>query len=255
MFFLLSKTLYYLVMPLTIVVGCYLLSVLLRPLVWRRRIGIAGLVLLFFFTNDFVANEVMKAWEEDARPYAGMRKYRLGVVLTGTVIPELAPDDRVYFAKGADRVIHTVQLYKLGIIERILVSGGSGRLVDVSEREADRFREVMLFMGIPDSAIYIENVSRNTHESAVAVRDILDELGYASEDCLLITSAFHMRRSMACFRHEGMAPDSFAVDYYAHGGTYYLDSFVVPKLEALVIWHKLVKEWVGFVAYWIAGYV
>jgi len=255
MFFVLSKTVNFLAMPLTVICGCLLLSLLLKNEKWRRRLRVGGILLLFFFSNEIIANETMKAWEIRTKAYSSMRKYKLGIVLTGTVIPQLTPNDRVYFQKGADRVIHTVQLYKLGLIEKILVSGGSGRIIDIQEREADRFKEVMMLMGVPDSVIMLENETRNTHESAVEVKKILTRLGYKSNDCLLITSAFHMRRSLACYRKAGLSLDSFTTDFYAHNGVYYFDAFLFPKVEALVIWHKLVKEWVGFTAYWFAGYV
>lgn len=255
MFFFLSKTLSYLVMPLTLVAVLLLGSGVVRNKTWQKRLLWAGLILFFFFSNDFIANEVMKRWEIDARRFEGMRKYKLGIVLTGAAIPQLEPDDRVYFGRGADRVVHTVQLYKLGLIEKILVSGGSGRVIDIQEREANRFREVMMLMGVPDSVIMVEDWTRNTHESAQEVKKILNAKGYTSEDCVLITSAFHMRRSLACYRKVGLPLDDFSTDFYAHGGTYYPDSFVLPKLDALIIWHKLVREWVGIAAYWIAGYI
>jgi uncharacterized SAM-binding protein YcdF (DUF218 family) len=255
MFFVLSKTLNYLVMPLTIIVACFLLSLVLKNNTWRRRLRIGGIVLLLLFSNEFIANELMKRWEVKARAYSSMDDYKLGIVLTGAVIPQLKPDDRVYFQKGADRVVHTVQLYKLGIIEKILVSGGSGRLIDIQEREADRFKEVMVLMGVPDRVIMLENQTRTTHESAVAVAGIVGELGYTSDACLLITSAFHMRRSLACYRKAGLRLDSFTTDFYAHHHTYHFDAFIVPKLDALIIWHKLVREWVGLLAYRVAGYV
>jgi uncharacterized SAM-binding protein YcdF (DUF218 family) len=255
MFFFLSKTLNYVAMPLTIVVGCLVLSLLLKHNAWRKRLRWMGVILLLFFSNEFIANELMKAWEVDTPAFNRMHKYKLGVVLTGTVIPQLKPDDRVYFQKGADRVVHTVQLYKLGLIDRILVSGGSGRLIDIGEREADKFKEVMVLMGVPDSVILLENETRNTYESAREVKKMMDFLGYGSDDCLLITSAFHMRRSLACYRKVGLPLDTFSTDFYAHGGDYYFDAFFLPKLDAFVIWHKLVKEWVGLTAYWVAGYI
>lgn len=255
MFFLLSKTLSFLVMPLTLIAVFLLSSQLVRQLRWKKRLLWTGLALLFIFTNEFLANELMKAWEVDTRAYNTMKNYKVGVVLTGTVIPQLKPDDRVYFSRGADRVMHTVQLYKLGIIEKILVSGGSGRIIDIKEREADRFKEVMVMMGVPDSVIILENRTRNTYESAQEVKEILDGLHYSANDCVLITSAFHMRRSLACYRKAGVEMDTFTTDFYAHNGTYYPDAFFIPKLDALVIWHKLFREWVGFIAYWFAGYV
>ncbi len=255
MFFFLSKTLNYLIMPLSVVFIMLLVAGLVRSARLRQRFFWGSIILLFVFSNEFLANELMKAWELDAIPYRDMRQYKVGVVLTGTLIAGLEPDDRVYFGRGADRVVHTVQLFKLRLIDRILISGGSGRLVDIQEREADRFREVMIMLGVPDSAIVVENESRNTHESARAVSRILTARGFAPEDCLLITSAFHMRRSLACFRKAGWPLDYFSTDFYGHQGTYYPDAFLIPKLNALVIWQKLVKEWVGLVAYRLAGYV
>lgn len=255
MFFILSKTLSYLVMPLTIVVGLLLVSRLVRAERWRKRLLWAGLVSLFIFSNDFIANELMKSWEVETIAYSGMRKYKLGVVLTGAVIPQVKPDDRIYFSRGADRVVHTVQLYKLGLIEKILISGGSSRILDIREREADSFKEAMVLMGVPDSVIMVENETRNTYESAREVKNILETLRYSANDCLLITSAFHMRRSLACYKKAGIGMDTFSTDFYAHRNGYYPDAFFIPKVEALVIWHKLVKEWVGLIAYWFAGYV
>ncbi len=255
MFFILSKTLNYLVMPLTIICTCLLLSVFLRQEIWKRRFFLLGVGLLLFFSNEFIANECMLGWEVKTRAYADMHQYKLGIVLTGAVIPSLTPDDRVYFQKGADRVVHTVQLYKLGFLEKILVSGGSGRLIDIQEREADKFKEAMVLMGVPDSVIILENETRNTHESAVEVKNMLDSLGYEARQCLLITSAFHMRRSQACYRKVGLMVDNFTTDFYAHPRTYSFDSFLFPKMEALIIWHKLVREWVGYIAYRLAGYI
>jgi uncharacterized SAM-binding protein YcdF (DUF218 family) len=255
MFFILSKTLNYLVMPLTIICALFLVSLFVRNKVWKKRFFIGGIALLLFFSNDFISNEFMRAWEVETKPYNSMHRYQLAIVLTGAVIPELRPNDRVYFQKGADRVIHTVQLYKLGLIEKILVSGGSGRLVNINEREADKFKEAMIVMGVPDSVIMVENETRNTGESAVEVKKIVSKLRYRNEDCLLVTSAFHMRRSLACYRKAGMDIDSFSTDFYAHPRVYYFDAFFFPKIEALVIWHKLVREWVGYAAYKVAGYV
>lgn len=210
--------------------------------------------MLLFFSNDFIANEVMRAWEVETRPIASLKKYKLGIVLTGTTMNHF-PDDRVYFAKGADRVVHTVQLYKAGLLEKILISGGSGRLIGESEPEANKFRKVMVLMGVPDSAIMIENETRNTAESAQEVKKILEAGSFKASDCVLITSAFHMRRSLGCYRKAGIDLDSFSADFYSSVGDYTIDAFLIPKIEALSIWHKLAKEWVGFVAYKMAGYL
>jgi uncharacterized SAM-binding protein YcdF (DUF218 family) len=254
MFFFLSKILYYLVMPLTLVCICLLFALITKNKMWKKRLFIAGVAMLLFFSNDFLANEVMHAWEIETRPIATLPKYKLGIVLTGTTMNRL-PDDRVYFNKGADRVTHTIQLYKEGHLEKILISGGSGRIIGEAEPEANKFKKVMIMVGIPAHDILIENETRNTAESAEQVKKILVDRGYQASDCVLITSAFHMRRSLACYRKAGVDLDTFSTDFYSYPRDYHLDAFLIPKIEAVVSWHKLVKEWVGFAAYKIAGYV
>lgn len=256
MFFILSKTLNYLVMPFVVVCICFVLSVLVRNPLWRKRCFRTGFVLLFFFSNDFIANEMMMAWEPDTVAYKDIPKnYEWGIVLTGVTESEREPADRVYFSKGADRVTHTVQLYKLGLIKKILVTGGSGRLIQLHERESVQFRDAMLLMGVPEQDIVLEANSRNTHENAVEVKKIIDSLHIKPSQCLLITSAFHMPRSIACFRKVGMDIDYFTTDFHSHPRQFTPDVWLVPRVEAFLIWHRLIREWVGIGAYKIAGYV
>lgn len=254
MFFVLSKTVSFLAMPLVIVCILLILSWIIRR--FRKPLFWTGLGLLLFFSNDFIANSVMRAWEVDPIAFNDLDTARTwGIVLTGTTIPRLQPGDRVYFQRGADRLLHTVQLYKLGYIRKIIVSGGSGMLISEGIPEADELASVMRLLGVAAKDLVIENTSRNTHESAVEVAKILEARHIDSRQCLLITSGFHMRRSMACYRKGGLEPLPFSTDFYAYPPVYTPDTFLIPKLEALIIWHKLFKEWVGLTAYWVAGYV
>ncbi|MEJ7646894.1 MAG: YdcF family protein [Chryseolinea sp.] len=255
MFFILSKTLNFLAMPFTVVCLTVLFAWLVKNPKLKQKLLILALTMLIFFSNDFISNEIMQAWEIDTQSYSSLSPHELGIVLTGTTMPLLKPDDRIYFARGADRVTHTVQLYKLGLIKKILISGGSGRLIEEDEPEANKFQKAMVLMGVPENDIILENATRNTYESAIAVKPMLDSLNYVPNDCLLITSAFHMRRSLACYRKAGLNIEPFTTDFYAHPTNFYPDSLLEPKLDAMLIWHKLAKEWMGFIAYKVAGYI
>lgn len=241
-------------MPLVLVSILLLLSALLRNNRWKKRLFWVGLSSLFFFTNDFIANEVMLLWEIPPTPYASITKtYEYGILLTGVTRNDLQPDDRVYFSSGSDRLIQTVNLYKRGVIKSVLISGGTGRLLTEGRREADGLYETMKLMSVDTALIIVENKSRNTFESAVNVKKNIPAI--ESKKLLLITSAFHMRRSRACFKKAGVAVECFSTDFYTHPRYFTPDVLFVPKSEALVIWHKLFKEWAGMVAYWVAGYV
>ncbi len=255
MFFILSKTLNYLTMPLVIISILFLLSWILRNTKWRSRLFKIALVLLLVMSNDFLANEVAKVWELPATPLHEIKKeYAVGIVLTGVTKGNMTPDDRVYFQRGADRVIHALQLYKTGIIKKILISGGSGSLLERNRQEADEIADALQLMGVLREDIIIENRSRNTHESAAAVKATLLNF-YAPQDCLLITSAFHMRRSRACFKKVGWPVDTFTTDFLSHERKFTPDVLFIPRAEALLNWTIISREWVGIISYKVVGYI
>lgn len=254
MFFVLSKVLNFLTNPLVIVCALLLFSMIIRNQRRKTRLFWIAFSLLLFFSNDFIANEVMGAWEVPATPYAEVKQqYDWGIVLTGVTMNDRMPDDRVYFQHGADRVVLAVELYKKGIIKKIMISGGSGRLLTAARKEADELLKAMVLMGVYPNDIRIENNSRNTHESALRVGELLRD--DRDSKFLLITSAFHMRRSLACFKKVGFAVDSFSGDFYSHPRYFTPDVLFVPKAESIMIWQKLFKEWTGIVAYKAAGYI
>jgi uncharacterized SAM-binding protein YcdF (DUF218 family) len=237
------------------ILGFILTGFLIKKKALTKRFFIAGVVLLLFFSNGFIANEVMSLWEVEATPYSEIeRRYTWGVVLTGVTLNDKKPDDRVYFNHGADRVTHTVDLYKRGIISKILISGGIGRVLTIARPEADEMFKAMKLMGVPDSVMVIENQSRNTYESAINVKEFFKRAN-SRDTVLLITSAFHMRRSMACFTKAGLPTKAFSCDFYTHPTTLTPDELLVPKAEAILTWQKLFKEWLGMLAYKAAGYI
>jgi uncharacterized SAM-binding protein YcdF (DUF218 family) len=255
MFFVLSKTLSYLLKPLVIICACLVLSLVLKNARWKKRLLVISTVMLLFFSNEFIMNEVMRAWEVRVTPFNEIhRKYEFAVLLCGAAKSEVGPRDRVYIALAADRINHTLQLYKLGFVRKIMISGGSGRLIDTGDREAEQLSSLLQLMGVPAADIIIENNSRNTHESAVEVRRILQDIT-TPQNCILVTSASHMRRSAACFEKVGWPMDQFSTDFLCHYRKFTFDVLFIPKMEAFTSWHTLLKEWTGYIAYWIAGYV
>jgi hypothetical protein len=64
-----------------------------------------------------------------------------------------------------------------------------------------------------------------------------------------------MRRSLLSYRKSGLALDSFSTDFYSHERIFAPDALLIPQLDAMVKWQKLIKEWVGIVAYKISGYI
>jgi uncharacterized SAM-binding protein YcdF (DUF218 family) len=210
--------------------------------------------LLIFFSNSFLSNEVVLLWETPVTKFSEVKNYEWAILLTGITKYDVGPKDRVYFNRGADRVVHTVQLYKEHKIKKILVSGGSGRLNAPDEIEGEEVKKALLLMGVPDSVIIVEGASRNTHESALASKKILEEEQNKSK-CLLVTSAYHMKRSVMCFEKVGVTVDPFSTDFISYHRKFYFDIIFIPSLEAFLNWQTLFREWTGVIAYKLAGYI
>ncbi|MGK7394962.1 MAG: YdcF family protein [Candidatus Cyclobacteriaceae bacterium M3_2C_046] len=258
MFFILSKILLFLIKPLNWVIILFGLGLWLKHSVWRKRALVASFAILLFFTNGFLINELLKAWEVEPVAIAALDQYDTGIVLTGVTDAEMKPRDRVYFHKGADRVTHAATLYKAGKIKKILISGGIGKVLEDEDdvAGADNIARFYDMIGIPSEDVIIENKARNTYESAKFCHEILTSTYPEGGRHLLVTSAFHQRRAKACFDKAQVQVTSFSCDFHTgRGDDFNPLGLIMPDVGALGKWDILFKELIGIAAYRIAGYL
>ncbi|MCR5886461.1 YdcF family protein [Hymenobacter sp. J193] len=254
MFFLLSKLLSVALLP---VVWLVLLAVAAvfdwRP-EWRRRWRYALLALVLVSTNLALANEAMRAWELPAVRLSQLPTHDAGVLLTG-ITNQREPNDRVYLATGADRLMHTIWLYRAGKIKRIIITGGSGRLRGpvASRSEAQELAVLLRLAKVPTSAILLENQSHNTRENALFTRQLLARHPDI-KSLTLITSAFHQRRALGCFRQVGLNATPFPADFRSVDRSIGLDYWLIPSVDALELWTQLLHEISGYLTYKLLGY-
>ena len=242
-------------MPYTQMCIWFLLAVFLKNIKWKRRFLILGICYLLFFSNRFITNEIFLLFEIPPVPMEEVSNdYEVGIVLGGVTNLEKLPKDRVYFHKGADRITHAVQLYKMGKIKKIMVTGGSSNLINTEFKEGDNLFNFLVLTGVDEVDIIIENQSRNTHENAVLSSQIL-ELKYPTQKHLLITSGFHLRRALLCFDKTDLKVDGFSADFYSHERSFALDIMLVPDPKSFSDWQIIIKELLGLITYWIVGYI
>ena len=255
MFFILSKTIYYILMPQVWILLLLLFAVFTKNERWRKKAVIITLLLFFIFSNNFLINEALLLWEKKPVPIASLDDAQTAIVLTGVTNSKKTGADRVYFGRGADRVLHTVQLYKAGKVNKILISGGSGSITGKDVPEADQLKKVFVYCGVPETDILLENESRNTYESAQLCSKLIHRLNM-NEKFLLITSAFHMRRSKDCFRKAGLSTAIYPVDYYTRDrkNTLTPDNWLIPSSDAMSKWALLMHEITGYITYKVMGY-
>lgn len=238
-------------MPVTLIVLAFLLSWFYKK--YSRFFFLMALALLLLFTNRFLANALIRWWEIPPTLISNVPSYQVGIVLGG-ITTDKDPRDRVHVSGAADRILHAIQLYRAGKIEKILISGGTGKILKDSIPEAILLKKILLLSQIPEQDILIESSSRNTHENALFSAEILKEK-YPSQKYLLITSAFHMRRARACFEKIGLSVDPFSVDMRSDKNEYTPDVLLIPVSGAIGNWEIMIKEWLGMLAYQISGYI
>jgi uncharacterized SAM-binding protein YcdF (DUF218 family) len=253
MFFLLSKILDFLLQPILWILLFLGIGLWLKSSERRKPFLVFAFALLLFFTNPFLINEAWLAWEIPPTPLKNVAVYDAGILLTGVTNSEKSPHDRVYFNKGADRVLHTLLLYRRGNIGKIIISGGSGAILKKESTEAAELKKVLLLSGVPDSVILVEDKSRNTRENALFTKKLLAKHPEIRKT-ILITSAFHMRRAEGCFRKAGLEPTVFATDFYGNNRKFTPDNLLLPQENALANWSRLLHEMVGFLMYKALGY-
>jgi uncharacterized SAM-binding protein YcdF (DUF218 family) len=96
--------------------------------------------------------------------------------------------------RGAD-------LYLQGWSRLLIFSGGLGNLTlgVWTEPEADKFARIARDMGVPESAILIENASTNTGENIRFTRKLLEARGLDPHSFIVVQKPYMERRSLATF--------------------------------------------------------
>ena len=96
------------------------------------------------------------------------------------------------------RLVECVRIHRLIAGSKIILSGGA---VYDSSPEARTFAKVAAILNVNTRDIVLDDVSRDTEEQAENIRSIVGR-----DRFILVTSAYHMPRSMAIFNKAGLKP-------------------------------------------------
>lgn len=242
MTFFLSKFLLFIIRPLVWITVLALYALFSKNKRYQRKSLITAIVLLFFFSNKFILGEVAY-WYEPKSPI--LAHYDIGLLLGG--FSSYNNETKSLKAQfSGDRLMQTIKLYHQKKIDRILMSGGSGSLLEKGLPEAIYTGEFLKSINIPDSAIIIEKDSRNTKENFEYAARILKGLNKPDAKILVITSAWHIPRTKLIAEKQGLKN----IDYYPTNSlrdNYSFEDYLLPQASAVNGWELLLKEWVGYV--------
>jgi uncharacterized SAM-binding protein YcdF (DUF218 family) len=251
MFFILSKTVGALIYPsrvITLLAVAGLILLCTRFARAGRRLLIASLVLVVLLGVLPVGQALMRVVEQRFPRWAETGPPTGIVVLGGAIEPgRSAALGMVSLNDNAERMTEVARLARRYPDARIVFTGGSAALVSSAPPESAFVLELFESFGIPRSRVTLEERSRNTRENAIFTKALIDPK--PAERWLLVTSAAHMPRSVGVFRNIGFPVEAYPVDWRAS------DWRGVPwPLAGLNMLDAASKEWVGLIAYRLAGY-
>ncbi|MDW9415915.1 YdcF family protein [Sinorhizobium meliloti] len=253
--FLVSKIFWLVAQPLSLAFLALLVGVLLMLGRFRRSGGTLsafGLAVLFVTLFTTAGSYFLQILEDRfPRPTPEPTELACIIVLGGAfenVV--MASRGGMELNQAAERFVETLRLAQAYPQARILVSGGDGSLSGIYEGDAHASENFFGTFGIGSDRLIREGESRTTFENARYTRDLLAKNGL--ERCALVTSAYHMPRSIGLFRANGMEVTPWPTDYRTSGKVRLGFDFTQPSLNAQLA-TTAAKEWTGLVAYYLLG--
>jgi uncharacterized SAM-binding protein YcdF (DUF218 family) len=235
-------------------------------LIWRKSrwsavpVGLS-LAVIWLSSNVWIVNGLLQSLEWRNIPQSALPSADAIVLLGGATrsvaYPRINPDLR----EQGDRVTYTAQLYKQKKAPLIIISGGRADWLDGGNPEStDISKMFQQDYDIPASAILEDPSSLNTYENAVNVQKIMAE--HNIKKVLLVTSAFHMPRSLRIFRKLNMdiiaAPSDYLITQNELNEPFHTpEAFIlgiIPSTEKLDKFTVALKEYVGMWTYILKGW-
>jgi uncharacterized SAM-binding protein YcdF (DUF218 family)/glycosyltransferase involved in cell wall biosynthesis len=169
-------------------------------------------------------------------------------------VPPVQSDAIVVFAGGVgesgragggaqERLARAVELYKEGYAPNVIFSSG----FVYSFHEAEVMRTLAIQLGVPASAIMLEEKASNTYENVRFVDAILREHGWSH--VLLVSSPYHMRRALLVWHRQ--APEATIVPTPAQESQFYQHE----RGASLEQVRAILQEYVAIAAYWRRGWL
>lgn len=265
MFYTLSKILPLLIYPTGLACSLLVLALWLRRPKYARGLIISALLVIGLGGNRLVSMVLVRAleWRHPALSETTLPSADAIVVLGGGTQQWLPPRPWHEVGEAGDRVLYAARLYRAGVAPIVVVSGGRGTLDNPGMvPEANAMQDMLVDLGVPNEAIVVEGVSRNTYENGVESARLLEAHGW--RHILLVTSALHMPRAYAVFARYDLeitpAPTDYLLthsdwDFYTQPDALVMLMNVLPKAEYLEITERVIKELIGITVYRSRGWL
>lgn len=254
MAFVASKIIWVLAQPGNVLLGLLIVGLLFQLVRWRRT----GLWLVGLATFGFaavavlpVASWVMAPLENRFPAPAKMPERVDGIVVLGGSLrlPVIEARGQVALTEAAERLTGFVALARRYPNARLVFTGGIASLFPGQLTESAAAAQFFADLGLDPGRVEFEHRSRTTFENALYAHDLVKPK--ADETWLLVTSAFHMPRSIGVFDTVGWTVTPYPVDYRTSGSIGI--EFGFSLATGLSATGLAAHEWLGLIGYRMMG--
>jgi uncharacterized SAM-binding protein YcdF (DUF218 family) len=241
--------------PGNLLVLCLLGGALLFLASRSRRgkvlVGLSALGFVLLAVTPIGPAMLLPLEERFPRPRAMPDRVDGIIILGGAVEPALSRSyGETVFNSAVTRVLAGVALARRYPDAKIALVSGEGSFFPIGFSEARATLSFVVEEGIAPSRIILEERSRSTHENAVYTKEMIRPA--SGETWILVTSAYHMPRAIACFEAVGWPVIPYPVDFRIDPETGLRANFSL--LDGLATSTLAGKEWAGLVGYRLMGW-
>lgn len=253
LFFIASKLIWAVLSPGNAIILGFVFGLLLLMTSWRRSAksllwltSSISLMVLLYPVGDWLIEPLEKQFKQ---PHI-MPDQVDGIILLGggEDLKRSLSWQVAELGLAGDRYVAVKKLADIYPDVPIYATGGSGSLrLQNNMDEANLAESLLTDLGVRKERLVLEIKSRNTYENFKLLMPLLS----SNERYLLVTSAFHMPRSVAIAQKMGIEVLPYPVDYRSNRADMrHVELNLFDHLKSL---EPAVSEWVGILAYRITG--
>jgi uncharacterized SAM-binding protein YcdF (DUF218 family) len=248
--FVLSKLLSAITQPLFWLSVWWCLALVLLPRFRRFAVSMlwGGLIVLGLLGFNAVPETLLRSLESRFKaPILTLSDQYAGVIVLGGATGHSGiykAHGQVPLGDAAERMTAPIALMRKFPQLELIFSGGEGRLVPTGTTEAELAKVFFEQQGVDMKRVTLESESRTTRENALRVAALLGER--CKQPWLLLTSAWHMPRSMTEFQSVGCNVTAYPVDFRTGEEISWTDYAMAGSLMA---WQTALHELLGMFVY------
>ena len=260
MFFYLAKVVWFVLQPSTLIallIGYGAILIWTGWARWGRRFVSIGAALLLIVGLSPLGNALILPLE-DRFPRANLVPPPEGIIILGGGESRLIGQARKAptLNEAGERLLEGALLAMRFPQTKVAFSGGDAGILYKADSEAAGAAALLGALGVSQDRLILEANARDTYENAVYLKKELEAKGTLEEATggrwFLVTSAYHMPRSIGAFRQAGFDVEPWPVDYRTRGSEDLKRPFFQVS-EGLRRVDTAAREWVGLLAYWLTG--